>query len=164
MNTRRIAAACVLAVTLVAGGLQAQGQIGQQPPRARAPTRVPVTVVLDTITTAVARFSILRRVDRYPLDVIVLHGQADAATLSDAVHSLLIVRTAQGDTARRDGMVRTRGSDPARTALPTPHYPWTDRVVDDLRRAPARSVTGVGNFRAVEIWLPPQRRMPPSRE
>jgi hypothetical protein len=162
MNTRRIVAACTLAV-MAASRLRAQGQAMPQAPGPRAPTRVPVTVVLDT-TEAVARFSILRRADHHPLDVIVLYGPADAKTLSDAVYGLLIARATQGDTARQNGFVRTRGRDAAHPALPTPHFPWVERVVDDLRRAPRQIVTGVGNFRAVEIWLPPQRKGTPQAE
>jgi hypothetical protein len=154
MKSRRIAAALGLAIMLIGRRHPAQGQNAPQPPRSRLPTRVPVTVVLDS-TETVARFGILRHVDQRPLDVIVLYGSVDATTLSDAVHSLLIVRAAQGDTARRDGMVRIRGIDPAQVR-PSPHYPWAERVVNDLRRAPIQGVTGVGNFRAVEIWLPPQ--------
>jgi hypothetical protein len=122
------------------------------------PTRVPVTVVLQDTTDQSASYRILRRTDAAPLDVIVLTGKADALTLSDAISELMIVRRAQGDTARSNGAVRLRWSRPNAGSPRVPRYPWAQRVVNDVRRADVRAVHGIGTVRAVEIWLPPQHR------
>jgi hypothetical protein len=122
------------------------------------PTRVPVTVALQDTTDQFANYRILRRTDAAPLDVIVLTGKADAATLSDAISDLLLVRRVQGDTARGNGAVRLRRSRPNPGNARVPRYPWAQRVVNDLRSADVQDVHGVGTARAVEIWLPPQHR------
>jgi hypothetical protein len=127
----------------------------QQAVRTPRVERVPVTVVLREPTAATASFTVLRRAAQTPRDVIVLSGPATGQTLTDAVRTLLYARVTQGDSATRDGTVRTRQS-------PNGHgnrrpYAWAERVVRDLQGAAPRAVSGVGYVRAVEIWLPPQR-------
>jgi hypothetical protein len=124
---------------------------------ARRPTRVPVTIALADTTSAEPAYRIIRRADQPPYDVIVLSGHADAATLSAAVSDLLLVRTAQGDTATHAGLARVRRRRPDAHGARAPRFPWTQRVLEDLRRAAPREIAGAGNVRAVEIWLPPQR-------
>lgn len=130
------------------------------PGNAELRPRVAVTVVLEDTTAATPGFRIIRRVDQRPLDVIVLSGPADGETLSEAVRTLLMVRQVGGDTATRAGQVRVRRPDAGTRPLPRP-YPWAARVVGDLRAAPPRDVAGIGTFRAVEIWFPPQRPRAP---
>jgi len=122
------------------------------------PTRVPVTVALvDDLTPSGVPFVIQRRPDLAPHDVILLRADATADQLSDAVRSLLVVRQAGGDTALSPATLRMRPRGPQprgeRRALP-----WVPRVFADLRRAEHRDIAGIGRVRAVEIWLPPQRR------
>ncbi|HEU4455861.1 MAG TPA: hypothetical protein VFR81_22540 [Longimicrobium sp.] len=122
-----------------------------------APTRVPVTVVLvERLPVPGAPFLVLRRVDAAPRDVILLPAGADARLLSEAVQTLLVARQAGGDTAAATATMRVRPQR-GRTSQ-RPVLPWAQRVLNDLRRAEARAVEGVGSVPAVEIWLPPQSR------
>ena len=151
-----------IAVALLTFALLTHGPAwAQQPARTTRVERVPVTVVLREPTAAKASFSVLRRVAHTPRDVIVLFGPATGQTLTDAVRTLLYARATQGDTATRDGVVRTRQS-PSGHGNRRP-YAWAERVVRDLHAAPPREVDGVGHVRAVQIWLPPQRSRASSR-
>jgi hypothetical protein len=150
-------AALALLLTLSHAPMHAQEQGGRGQSE-HPPTRVPVTVALQDTTNQSASYRILRRADAAPLDVIVLTGKSDAVTLSDAISDLLLVRRVQGDTAKGDGAVRLRRSRPNANSARVPRYPWTQRVVNDLRHAEVQDVRGVGRVRAVQIWLPPQNR------
>jgi hypothetical protein len=88
-------------------------------------------------------------------DVILLPADANVEQLSLAVQALLTARSAAGDTTERPATIRVR----PRSEEPAAHrqFPWIGRVHGDLRRAAHRPVRGVGNVRAVVIWLPPQR-------
>lgn len=148
-------AGCALPVlTLYNAPLRAQDD--GNPRGGRPPTRVPVTVVLQDTTIRPAGYRILRRTDTEPYDVIVLTGNADAVTLSDAISDLLLVRRVQGDTASGNSSVRLRRSRAVPGSARVPRYPWAQRVVNDLRRAEEQDVRGIGSGRAVQIWLPPQ--------
>ncbi|MDQ3605446.1 MAG: hypothetical protein M3418_04560 [Gemmatimonadota bacterium] len=140
------------------------GQIGmgplfaqQQTGSSRAPTRVPVTIALvDQLPQADAPFMVQRRPDVAPHDVILLRSTADAKQLSEAIHALLVIRQAGGDTATSRATMRMRPQQPQQGARP--EFPWVPRVMADLRRAEPKQIAGVGTVRAVEIWLPPQHR------
>ena len=118
--------------------------------------RVPVTIVLVDTSAVESQFEIMRRTTAQPLDVILLRGNHTAGTLSEAVRRLLLIRAAQGDTTASEGLVRVRAHRPALAAQRP--YPWAVRVLGDLTRSTPRVVSGIGLVRAVEIWLPPQRR------
>lgn len=121
--------------------------------------RVPVTVVLVDRTPGVGASSVvLRRVHTAPHDVILLHADsASAQQLSNAVLDLLTIRSVGGDTASKDVVVRvTSKSLPAGGVRK--QLPWAQRVINDLRNADRRAVTGVGEVQAVQIWLPSQQR------
>lgn len=129
----------------------------QQRGAPRGPARVPVTVVLgDSLPRTDAPFVVQRRPDLRPRDVILLRRDATGEDLSEAVRTLLVVRQADGDTATRAATLRMR---PGQARRGTPReFPWAGRVLAELRGAGAREVAGIGRVRAVEIWLPPQRR------
>jgi len=141
-------------VLLSVAGLPAQ----QQAASGRAPTRVPVTVVLvDRLPTPDAPFMIQRRADLTPRDVILLRSDATREQFAEAVRSLLTIRQVGGDTATSSATMRMRPS-PAQRFRPRREFPWVQRVLSDLRRADFKDVAGIGRVRAVEIWLPPQGR------
>ena len=131
---------------------------GAQPARAsNPPTRVPVTIALvEELPQPGAPFVILRRVNEAEHDVILLPADADAQQLSLAVQALLTARSVAGDSTGSPATIRVR----PRSGEERAHrqFPWIARVHGDLRRAARRPVAGVGNVRAVVIWLPPQRR------
>lgn len=120
------------------------------------PQRVPVTIVMvDSINQRDASYVILRRPGGVPADVILLRSGASVNQLSEAIRGLLTARYANGDVAPTAATFRVRprmraGAD-ARPALP-----WAARVLNDLRRAELRELSGFGRVRAVEIWLPRQ--------
>jgi len=127
----------------------------------RVSRRVPVTVALVTeMPQPGAPFLVQRRPGVTPHDVILLPDSVTASQLSEAVRVLLLARERGGDTAGTAVTLRLRPHQ----AHPGPPltFPWAHRVIADLRRAERRTVPAVGNVRAVEIWLPPQRaRRPP---
>lgn len=123
----------------------------------RAPTRVPLTIALvQVLPHRSAPYAIQRRTSGEVRDVVLLAESATAEQLSDAVRGVLTARLVDGDTVTRAGTVRVRLHGPG--ATPRPPFPWAQRVLADLRRAPLRTVAGVGTVRAVKIWLPRQAR------
>ena len=151
----------MFAAAVVAAGLALGAPVldAQQ----RAPTRVPVTIVLvDRLAQPGVPFVIERRPELTPRDLIVLRADATPDQLSDAVRSLLTVRQAGGDMPTVRGTMRMRpqnaGARGAARAAARRALPWAGRVLSDLRQATARDVPGIGRVRSVEIWLPPQAR------
>jgi hypothetical protein len=98
---------------------------------------------------------IIRRHDVTPHDVILVRDDIDRQRLSDVLIELLTVRRVTGDTAVRSGAVRIQPQDGNRV-VHRKVLPWTERVVQDLRRASPQDIPGIGTLPAVEIWLPPQ--------
>ncbi len=118
--------------------------------------RVPVTIALaDSAALGDTPFRVLRRADTSPRDVILLAPVADAAALSEAVGQLQTMRRVQGDVAAVTGAMRVRRPGNGRGPR---MLPWAPRVLQDLRRADARPLAGVGTVRNVQVWLPPTRR------
>ena len=149
----------ILGVLIAAGLTAFSTSVGAaQTPRPHGkPSRVPVTVVIvERLPVTGAPFVVLRRADATPRDVILLPAGADAKLLSEAVQALLAARQAGGDTAGASATLRVRPRR-GRTSQ-RPVLPWAQRVLNDLRRAEARRVEGVGSVPAVEIWLPAQTR------
>jgi hypothetical protein len=127
----------------------------QQPGGGR-PSRVGATVVLvDSVHQRNAAFVIVRRPGASPADLILVRSDVDAAQLSDAIRGLLTARQADGDVASTAATFRVRPQQRAGTGA-RPVFPWAPRVLNDLRRAAPREISGVGRVRAVEIWLPRQ--------
>jgi hypothetical protein len=130
---------------------------GQDPTRARSP-RVPVTVALvQRLPVQGEPYVLMRRAGETPRDVILLPADATPEVLSTAVSSLLTVRLRRGDVPARTEMVRLSSSRGGRAQ---PRFPWTPRVMADLRRAAPAELAGVGRVPSVEIWLPRQQRRP----
>jgi hypothetical protein len=145
------------ALSVVALMFGANFAAAQPAPASNPPTRVPVTIALvEELPYAGAPFVILRRVNEVEHDVILLPADADAQQLSLAVQALLTARSVAGDTAESPATIRVR----PRSGEAGAHrqFPWIARVHGDLQRAAHRPIRGVGNARAVVIWLPPQRR------
>jgi len=155
MHTAKL---CLHFTTIIAGLILAASLHAQPASGARRPTRVPVTIVqVAQIAQGNAAFTVQRRRDIAPHDVILLREDANPGDLSDAIRTLLIVRQANGDTAAAPATFRARpGAGPQQRAR-TP-LPWVGRVLSDLQNSVVRDVPGYGRAKAVEIWLPPQRR------
>jgi hypothetical protein len=129
-------------------------QADHTPPVRHAPTRVPLTIALvQVLPHPSAPYEIQRRPSG---DVVLVPESATAEQLSDAVRGVLTARLVEGDTARHGSSVRVRPRRP--NSAQRPAFPWAQRVLGDLRRAPVQSVAGVGTVRAVKIWLPRQAR------
>ena len=144
-----------LLICSLALGTMASAPAAQQPAN-RQPRRVSATVVLvDSLTQPDAPFVIVRRPGSTPADLILLRSGADAAQLSEAVRGLLTARQANGDFAPTAAIFRVRPHQRA-GAIARPAFPWAPRVLNDLRRAEPREISGVGRVRAVQIWLPRQ--------
>lgn len=153
MVRNRILALAVAVLTPTAS----EALLSQRTPSPGRPTRVPVTLALiETPSIGAERWVVQRRPDLSPHDVIVLHPNVTADELSDAVRALLTVRQVDGDTSIRRAMLRVR-PEQRRPDARRP-FPWTQGVLADIRRAMPQPVAGIGNVRAVQIWLPPQGR------
>lgn len=150
-STRSLAA-LLAALFLISAPAAVQGQ---DPVRTRA-SRVPVTVALVQRLPAPGEpYVLMRRAGEAPQDVILLPADATPEVLSTAVSSLLAVRLQRGDVPVRTEMVRL---STRRGGRAQPRFPWTPRVMADLRRAAPAELAGVGRVPSVEIWLPRQRR------
>jgi len=156
--TAALRAALLVALFLVAARSSHAQAIQNGPEQGyRNGRRVPVTVALvDVLPAGSGPFAILRRVDATDGDVILLPADADAATLSNAVRTLVLVRRNDGDTSNRSATIRMRPTTGSSDRRPV-ELPWAGRVLADVRTASPRSVPGVGTARTVRIWLPPQR-------
>jgi hypothetical protein len=142
-----------LLLFVVALGAVAPTTVGQQPGQGQ-PRRIAATIVLvDSITQPDAPFLIVRRPGSMPADLILVRAGVNAAGLSDAIRGLLTARQANGDFASAAATFRVR---PQASALARPAFPWAARVLNDLRRAELREISGMGRMRAVQIWLPRQ--------
>lgn len=148
---RQIVPAATCVVTLVAGAREAHGQSGQ----AHAVARVPVTVVLEAGSSGPPAYRIARRAHATPHELLLIHGDPDPVTFSDAVRSLLALRVAIGDSVTTTAPLRVTHA----AGDSVSPYPWASRVLRDLRAASPRSIAGIGRARAIEIWLPPQRHI-----
>lgn len=136
----------VASMTFAGGGTTLCAQEG----RARVPAWVASSPDLEG---SASPFRLARFAGSAPHDVILLAPGADAATLTQAVESLLAARRAGGDEAASDALLRVPQPGMAKRELP-----WAARVLNDARAAAPRQIPGVGRVRAVRIWLPAQRR------
>jgi hypothetical protein len=144
-------------VVVVIAALCAITDAQAQPRQARNLRRVPVTVAfVDSLPVPGTSFVVRRRPTETPSDVILLRPDAGAGELSDAIRTLLTARQAGGDFPITAATVRMRPHQ--RVPGQRPAFPWGQRVLHDMARAAPRPVAGVGTVRAVEIFLPSQRR------
>lgn len=141
----------VLAVVLVAAVLAVRDVSAQNGIHARRP-RVPVIIAfVDTLYAGAGDYVILRGGD-VGRDVILLRPSADAATFSDAVRRVMLIRTVHGESGGNPHLVRSRRA--AGVNRPSRPLPWATRVLDDLRKSTPREVASLGVVPAMEIWLP----------
>lgn len=118
--------------------------------------RVPVVLaVVDSLSDSDPRFRIVRVAGESVRHVVLLPPDADPELLAQAVETLRIVWTRDGDDRTADAGALFRRV--ARTSQPRPRRvpTWSDRVLHDLREARPRQVPGVGHVRTVQIWLAP---------
>jgi hypothetical protein len=140
----------------LAAGLPA---LAQRSLKAAQVTRVPVALMLvDSLAQPGVPYVLQRRPNASPRDVILLRSDANAAQLSEAINSLLMVREAKGDFPTTAGTLRIHPHGNAALALQRRPFPWAQRVFRDLHRAKPGPVAGVGNVPSVVIYLPPHRR------
>jgi hypothetical protein len=152
MSTHRIAiVTAALALLLIPDAAPAQAA------RSRAPARFPATVAMvDSLPVPGVSFVVQRRPDLTPSDLILVRESATPAEVSDAVRTLLTARLIGGDLPTSHATIRLRPREQSQAARR--EFPWTPRVLADLRRATTRSIPDVGTVRAVDIWLPSQAR------
>lgn len=124
-------------------------------PRSAAGARVPALLVLvDTLSQEAPGYRILRfPVDGdVPSDVILLPRSADPELITDAIQALQMIRSHVQNRVDAPAMLRVRvdGRRVGRGRV----LPWAGRVLGDLRSAAPRDLAGLGNVRAIRIWLP----------
>jgi len=99
----------------------------------------------------------LRRAGAGARNVVLLDSaSATPQQLTDAVVSLLAAEAADPNGRDRSDRIASRANlDPH-----PPVYPWAAEALQRLREAAVRPVAGMGDHRALEIWLPPTRLVP----
>ncbi len=125
--------------------------VGSLTAQAPADTRVPVTIVLaPDMGYGGANAVILRRPGGDPVDVILLRTETiSPEELTEAVLGLLSIRGSEGDVPTGEPRVLlVRAVHGAGAPIP-----WTPKVISDLRAARPREIRGVGNYRAVDVFL-----------
>lgn len=155
--------AILLPLMVLALSLIAPVAHGRQRPNQDASTRIPVTVaIFDKLPYPGVISVIIRRTegsfkDGSRPDLIVLGPNANNARgLSAAISDLILIRAQQGDTATSHRVIRLRPKGGARGRGES-ELPWAQQVIDDLREARPQFIDGLGEARALDIWLPPQR-------
>ena len=127
-----------------------------QPVATASRTRVPVTVVLSKEPLGPdIPFLIRRQAGAKPRDVIVMSPESNPGQLSDAIRTLMQVRQLSGDLPATNATMRMRPQQ--HNNVTSMSLPWTPRVLNDLKGAKFKTVTGVGRVRSVDIWLPRQQ-------
>jgi hypothetical protein len=147
---RKLLLLALAAATFAGGPFPDSGPLHAQ---AAGRARVPAWVAISSDLEGSARFRLARFSGNAPQDVILLTPDADAATLTRAVETLLAARREGGDRAASDALLRVRQPTKGTRVLP-----WAARVLGDVRAAASRQIPGVGRVRAVQIWLPAQQR------
>lgn len=116
--------------------------------------RVPVTIAMvDSLPVENAKAIILRRARVTPYDVILIRrGDANGDQLGAAVFTLLATRQVQGDTAKRDAVIKVNMlTPPAQWSRQEGNYP--SRIASRLQVADARFIEGIGTVPARVIYL-----------
>jgi hypothetical protein len=159
----RILPAVALVLLIASPALEAQER--RRSPmyeQAVSSSRVPVTVALvdalpvPGVSALIVRRPIASASDGAAHDVILLRRDAASAQeLSRAIDDLLAIRAQTGDASPVRLLVRVQpGSAQGRRGQPP--FPWAERVVADLRRAPLQQVDEFGRLPARRIFLPAQ--------
>jgi hypothetical protein len=157
MHLRNRLFALIALAALIAGAPAG----AQQPPR-EAPRIAAWVAVGDEPALKGEPFVVRRGVGPGHDDVLIVSSAATPVVLSDAVRTLMMARSASGNAVPSVQILRKRPDQ--RHAATLPALPWTARVLDDVRQAPARELPGIGRVRAVRVWLPNtrlRRRVPP---
>jgi hypothetical protein len=122
---------------------------------AQTPARFPVTVALVDSLTAADGFFVVHRAQRVgERDVIVLDARrANGQQLASAVFQLLLAREVAAEGTATPRKLRSVN------AFVPAAWRYTERlraahIVNRLRSAPTRTVTGLGTVRAINIQLP----------
>lgn len=145
----------LIVLVLLGGALSAGAASGQNGHgMAGSASRIPVLLaVVDTLPYTAPRFRIVRLADNSARYVVVLPADVTSELLSEAVENVRIV-SVQPDPETPRAMFRAApGTADSR---PRRELPWAERVIRDLRDARERHVPGVGQVRAVQIWLAPR--------
>jgi hypothetical protein len=146
----------ILHAPVIGNSLYAQGPNIQ--------SRIPVTVVLAEVMERNGDGIILQDPTTTPSYIIVLPAdKANAKTLSTAVLSLLQTQAGIAPLPPNGTTLRFRSKSTEGEAG-RPVFPWAGRVIAELQRAPIRTIVGVGNGRAIDIWLPAAHFKSPSEE
>lgn len=125
--------------------------IGQN--AADLPSRFPALVVLvDTALHSDDSFAVLRRPNVTPHDIIYLTSRATPVDLTRAVRTVMVARSRDGAVPSQ--VYSLRSVPNTNSEYRGEVYPWTPRVLKDLRRQEVSAAEGVGNAKHLTIWLP----------
>lgn len=129
---------------------------GGRLPAQTPPPRIPVTIVLaDSLVPVGAPFVIQRRANLIPHDVILLTDDPSEGDFAQAIRTLLLTRNIAGDAPTADAKLKLNPGTAKHGTVR--QFKWTSRVLSDLRGAKPKIIVGIGRFKAIEIWLPPQK-------
>lgn len=133
----------VLLIGLLAGPAAAQ-EFGR---------RAAVAVVLtDEPPVRGQLYTVERRPEHSPYDVIYLTRAASAVALSDGIRTVMAARAKEGPIPSEHLLLTLAGLGKAERPAT---LPWAQGVVDDLRAAEPGSIAGIeGELPVVIIWLP----------
>lgn len=111
---------------------------------------IPITLVMTNHGGSPALF---RRAGAEHQNLILVDATVDAQQLSDAVFSLLIFEARDpGGHERAD-----KAAQRSRLDRVHPIYSWADYALHRLRTAEKQRIRGMGEHRAVQIWMRPVR-------
>jgi hypothetical protein len=160
MKSARIFYSCVglMAVAVLSPGLAD----AQRPQEVEISSRVPVTIALaETINSNGGAGVIYRRANLVPHDVIVLNASAAGPrVLEEAIFTLLMSRALGGDTASTSVTLKvpfpTESSPTAESRFHGSERGRATAVVNRLRQASQTQISGLGELRAITVYLPPK--------
>lgn len=112
-------------------------------------TRIPITLVLSERQSAPVA---LRRPGARHSNVLLLDSTTiSPRILSDAVFGLLVAEAQDPNEEARSENAASR----LRPDIPHRVYPWAAEAMTRLRLAAPQPVRGIGNRRALQIWMNP---------
>lgn len=154
MNIRTLLLVTACALLTIAAGpaadLAAQGT--PFAPATAADKRVPVILVYARNGEPA---TIFRRSSTDARNMILLDPRkVDAQRLSEAVLALLVAEAADPKGRERSDRLAQR----VRAGQTHPVYPWAQEALRRLETAAERPITGMGKYRALEIWVAPLQK------